>query len=618
MFMNLFTPYGPYENLRVILTHANEDDVSGIFRHLEAIDRPLDQTTNVSLVESFNPNSGGINRWFSADFQMGYDPCNCGSNKQFQFLMNGMDTLQLSLFGRALATDLSLAENGQPGYDEDWLSVHDVNNGLSGGNRIYSKFDGLIEDYKQDLTEYEQLSSQYQNYQERKMWLDAFKNVVVEGAAGFIPGAGTLTNWYLKPKQNDTTGTATSSGLAFAKGNGKGLLGLGYDLLSSEIATGSSQPKPPTMPVASYTEMRFSGKVTSISEPTIVGPFYIPGAFDESGLTGNLTPFNYPAYNEPMGMAALLNTPSAVIQFSENTNTSFNTGNQDGCPSDVDTEIIMTFDLKMKLDEELMTVLNHTLDFDMDRTATYVGFEVDVKVPDNPMPNLGAFTGLTDYEVSESEQNMFVNLDFRQNGDRVLKYSSKWIPLDIVNQYVYSIKREEIFNFSEWANQPPAGSNCNEPNSSNHYSFDFDYIIERVKLKVVHDMYFDQIGSNGDQVNQLQIFTYDVYNPSENINLFNTSPTNWDQVSPGQFGLYQPGILELNNQIIGPSSDVVTELDNGILYVRAEEINVTGFVQVQNGYKLKLEALSQVRLSPEAPGHVGMTLLLPSLIHLGS
>ena len=344
--------------------------------------------------------------------------------------------------------------------------------------------------------------------------------------------------------------------------------------------------------------MRFAGTITSTSEPVVVGPFYIPGAFDETSLNGNLTAFNYPAYNVSMGMVALLNTPSARIEFDQpGSNTTIeNNGSGDGCIYDRDIFVKNNFELRVKLDEELNIALNRSLDFDFERTESYGGIEVEIKVANNDFNEFNNFIGNT---INNEEQNMYVNLDYTLDGYRIIRLNSKWVPLELLNQYVFSLKRQDIYHFKEIFHEPPVGTtSCDELDPPNYQTFDYDYEIVSIKLKLIHDMYFDQIGSSGEQVNTTQVFSYFLFNPDENINLFGSTPNNWDQFYPGVMDQYIPGTLTLTNQTITPSSSVVMETIGNTMYIRAENVQITGDLEVQTGYDLVVEALSEIKVSP--------------------
>jgi len=249
VFMNLFTSFGGYSDIRVRLEFNDESPsgLSGILRHLEPFDRPLDQTTNVKRQESYNPNSGGSSRWFSADFQIGYDPCICGKNQKWKISLVGIETFAVTLNGRCVTVELPISDGeGNPNYDVDWLSSNGLRDKLAGGNQIFTKMEGLVEDYKDALDKYEQVSQEYADYLEKKAIMDAFKSFVVDGASGVIPAGGALKSWFIKPKDREPGNFAS-----YIKGASEGLHGYGYDQLSMGINPKTSTPKPPDMPTAS-------------------------------------------------------------------------------------------------------------------------------------------------------------------------------------------------------------------------------------------------------------------------------------------------------------------------------------------------------------------------------
>jgi len=326
VFMNLFTSFSGYSDILVWLEFDDESTsgLSGILRHLEPFDRPLDQTTNVKRQECYNPNSGGSSRWFSADFQIGYDPCICGKNQKWKISLRGIESFAVNLYGRCVTVELPISDgNGNPNYDVDWLSSNGLQDGLAGGNQIFTKMEGLVEDYKDAMDKYEQDSQGYADYVQKKAVMDAFEGFIVDGALGFVPAGGALKSWFLKPKEPDETGSNFSS---YIKGASKGLLGYGYDQLSMGNNPKTSEPKAPDMPTASYSEMRFEGEIFGTSQPEVIGPFFIPGSFDfrvrrlnPDGSDANFTDNQW----DDIGINFHNNGDSAEIGAVDNVNTAF-------------------------------------------------------------------------------------------------------------------------------------------------------------------------------------------------------------------------------------------------------------------------------------------------------
>jgi hypothetical protein len=429
IFANLFTDFSNYTDVHIQLFFEDESPsgLSGILRHLEAFDRPLDQTTNVTMHESFNPNSGGNNRWFSADFQLGYDPCTCGKNQEWTINFYGIEEFELEMYGRGVEIEIPIADGqGNPNYDVDWLSSNGIEGGLEGGNQIFTKMEGLVEDYKDAMDKFEQDSQEYADYLEKKAVMDAFKGFIVDGVSGLVPAGGALKSWFLKPKGGDPSNFAS-----YIKGASKGLLGSGYDQLSMGINPKTSAPKPPDMPTASYSELRFDGDITGVSEPAIIGPFFIPGSYDESSALSNLDPFNYPAYNVPVGLSALLQTPSPLVYFDTEIDYSSNHTPSDPCewcpPTQVKYET--KSDFEFRFEDEFVIALNPSLDFDMDRTATYVQLEVTLE-NDYTANNVSEIGELT---IPINFIGPYPNLSFErfiQEEDHQIKvYQSKWVLL---------------------------------------------------------------------------------------------------------------------------------------------------------------------------------------------
>src|SRR5690554_1247881 len=57
------------------IEYPDENKMSGILRHAEGLDQPLDIPSDVQIISSRVPSPGDENLWFSTDFQLAYDPC---------------------------------------------------------------------------------------------------------------------------------------------------------------------------------------------------------------------------------------------------------------------------------------------------------------------------------------------------------------------------------------------------------------------------------------------------------------------------------------------------------------------------------------------------------------
>src|SRR5690606_34755873 len=126
--------------------------------------------------------------------------------------------------------------------------------------------------------------------------------------------------------------------------------------------------------------------------------FYTPG----NDITlGDLTPFNYPAYNKPMGLYATLETPQvqflsssgAISQVVTNTVVEVDSSDIQQSPIFVPAYIkkdstvwkTQTVDqgVYLKLKDPLSYALNHALDFNEEKTKVYVSFSVELENADS-------------------------------------------------------------------------------------------------------------------------------------------------------------------------------------------------------------------------------------------
>jgi hypothetical protein len=606
-FGNLFTEFSNYSDVHIILQFEDigSSGLSGILRHLEPFDRALDQTTNVTMHESFNPNSGDNNRWFSADFQLGYDPCVCGKNQEWKFDLYGIDEFELEMYGRGIELQMPIADDeGNPNYDVDWLSSNGVNSGLEGGNQIFTKMEGLIEDYKEALDKYEADAASYADFLEKKAILDAFKGFIVDGTTGFV--AAPLKS-FLKPRlPGDIDNYA-----AYIKAASKGLLGYGYNHLSMGINPKKSAPKPPDMPTASYSEMRFDGTIESYSEPLAVGPFFIPGSYDESGSTSFLNPYNYPAYNAPVGLSALLKTPDPLIYFESQPTVIDVIQDYDV----MDPENPHLFDLScekkekwrnetqfnLRFDESLEIALNSSLDFDLNQTGSYILVEVMLsnKIPEN----LNDLYLVDDYGIVKNGGNLFFDSEFGNSDGREYLYKSEWVLLEDLNQMIFSLDLENFADITKFGFPIaiPELIYCADPSPTDvdnipsiiHSDLSLD--VESIVLKVAHDYYFDQIGTNGDQVNTFQVFSYLMYDQDAGINHLDDEST-WSTLT-ADFEAYTTGEVTLGSELIDTNHPAVTSvLFNGGLVIDAQRVLITDGLNIANGYTLTINALEEIRI----------------------
>jgi hypothetical protein len=263
-------------------------------------------------------------------------------------------------------------------------------------------------------------------------------------------------------------------------------------------------------------------------------------------------------------------------------------------------ELSTSIDLKFKLPEELKIALNNSLDFDLNQTTTYLALEIELK---NEMTST-EFYPWWDFVLEEnvaqelrSGSNMDITNYIPQEDGRIVQLNSKWVALPNLNQYVFSIDYDENI-----ITEGSAFSIDNPP-------FDPDqakYEVSKIKLKVMHDFYFDQIGFLGEQINTTQVHTYLMFDKESNINFMPDSPSDWGFAPPlGMYDQYLIGEYEIGNSVIYSvvSDPLVTEVTNGKTIIHAQEVEINGNVTVSpvpSNDELIVEALEMIHLVPGA------------------
>ena len=414
VFAGIFVPFGSAQNVTVDLgLNASIDPLNplpynGLLRHLNAYDSPLDQATTVKTQRGVNSAVDfNIRKWYSYDFQVGYDPCTCTNQSVLDFTLSTVQSSNVSLYGRMISLEEPLTDaNGKPTYDQDFLTATSISDQDPNGYVLKSSLDSLIGDYQKNLETYKQ---QMADREFGKLgWigdmLNKSKDVVLGSATNLIP-AGNIANWFIEKKlctawkwyiDVDTANTDTAKVKKFITNSSKGALGMGFDFLSSQIF--GEKPVRPTRPVATFSEMRFSGGIKT-KNGTDLQAFITPGSNINTGLTA----FNYPAYNEVLGLYATLRTPQVQYWATESPMVETHTSVVEVDSSDYDDNFVPDYtrvdstvyksktvrqEIYLKLKAPIQYALNQALDFDTENTKINVSFQIVMEngknFPTNP------------------------------------------------------------------------------------------------------------------------------------------------------------------------------------------------------------------------------------------
>jgi hypothetical protein len=156
----------------------------------------------------------------------------------------------------------------------------------------------------------------------------------------------------------------------YAKSLTKGMLALGVDYVSASINV-KGKPSRPQAPVATFTEGVVRGTIddaTVRASPQLI----IPGV--RPSYSNDVTPSNYPVYNELPGLFAMLETPKVKMN-------DWKTWERVGVGGNgVPVEFWYRNHMFLQV-EDIAYVLNPALDFDMEKTKLY--FMLELKYEQN-------------------------------------------------------------------------------------------------------------------------------------------------------------------------------------------------------------------------------------------
>jgi hypothetical protein len=320
-----------YQTVSVALKFE-EANVNGMLRHTGSYDTPLDQKTTHAYIQG--PSSHPINadEWMLADFQVGFDPCVCKfNNTNLQFRFTELDKATLQMVSRSITIDRSL--DNLDFLKEDFMNLDNIQPGVDKpGSRIYRDMQTMVDGYTRALAAYETKLTNYNSLENTlkrslvgavKSGLGSVGGIVGGGAASSIISNKPLRDFVLKMKpklslwSDDLIALDTNDANAFASSvvaGTKGTIASGFDFLNTVFEV-PSQPVKPTPPTASFTETNYTGSL-STKTYTYTRGLIVPGSLANGQSTGNpgIDRLNYPAYNEVLGLFALLKTPQVDVK----------------------------------------------------------------------------------------------------------------------------------------------------------------------------------------------------------------------------------------------------------------------------------------------------------------
>lgn len=648
LFAGLFTDFGAFQSAYVNLHFSQSDvytnNVNGALRHLSSYDTPLDQPSSVMAQTGVNTLSAdtttgqnNIKVWYTYDFQMAYDPCVCGQTTNLDFQLEAVESSDINLYGRMITLQEDLVNaSGTPMYDDGFLSVQDVEAGISDGYIMRDKLASLVRDYKTNLHRYNQALDD-QKFGQIGWVVDILDDIADQGlgeVVNLLP-TSALATFFVKHKL--TLGVDTTDVEKFLAKGANSLLGQGYDFLSSTIFGDNVDPVRPTIPTASFSEMRFSGNIFKSNTVPLTG-FLTPG---NSITNTNITPFNYPAYNKPVGLYATLKTLRPEVLINEslsaedtlNITTVADSSEYFAIPQFVpvythyDTTVVKSKTVSqaiyLRLPEALKYALNDAVDFDMDETQIYFSCNFtmengaewsysDLTLIDSVKNNFSDNTNLWplhDIKNPDSQYSSFAN-------QRRIELTSGWYEIEDITNLLFGTTFQSTTYYRELYegsifqgvnNYPPYWEDEFDSHVPDTDLESIKFRPVKIELKVLADMNFEQLSSTGKNINTTQVFTYLIYDEAKGVNFLG----NGGEFLPGSslfsFVNMFPGDLTIESNVLFPNAAEIFFSNYGAdpLSVIADRIIVNddlkGYTDSNGeGATYNLQAYSEIRLDTGA------------------
>ncbi len=625
--------------LRYLGNSKISENLSGVLRHASGLDQTLDQPTRIREITSPRFHPPNTSTWFVAEFQMAYDPCSCLSRGKFELVFKTIESMDVDILSRSISIPKAITDANYK--TEDFLNLSDLEGkDYKPGTRIYREMDDLLLAYQSQLTKYNSDLKDYNAFNNNltNKFIGAVKDAVTNGLNDALPygdiaaflsimsGEMGLTKpdkefilpSYIPPIYGpaitftDGQKIKTSTTITYVKvanematlhrykyadleknliKDGKKVLGQGVDFLSGAIiGKAPTKPVKPSPSVATLTETTYKGTIAVEHETrsaSLLVPGTAPSGYSSNGV--NINSFNYPAYNETMGVFALLKTPSFYWK-EDRQHFHVPSRSERVFENNGQKTIQKLYNIKkeyrsidFKLKDPLSYRFNPALDIDESKTKIFIQYEIEIDQKKR--------TGL-DFEIIPYS-NLYEAHRFDINNEIKQVYLTKWVPLELSGEIYYSLTSKTSLEYLAKENISFRGF----PSSSIHPEApDVQSLIKHVKMKIMVDVYFDQIGSDGEQVNNTQVFTELLYSPISRINAFTDHGAEFTNSQPGR--PFLPGVIELEGQIINHNSPLIKEKVGSNLFIRAEEIKVIGKLKVEKGYFLFLEGVNGVNVAP--------------------
>jgi hypothetical protein len=614
----------------------NSNFVSGNLRLGNGLDRTLDQETIVKTQLARVPSPGAAELWFSTDFQLAYDPCVCSHESDLRLRFTFFTQSTLQIFGTAVTTTDELTSESfmnDPNYIHNFMSSADYTAANADDQRkgaiIYKNMLLLLDDYEKRLKVYKKQLEEVNQYNAEIEKTEAIIKIAqtalslgVTAVTGMQGYSALLSKIPSVKAMADSPNFGKDTQKEFWKALDKTLM-TGFELLVKDDLKKKTAPEKPQQPTVSFTEMYFSGTVTS--ENFVQGyPMSTPGSKNSNQININ-QPTTYPLYDEALGVFALLEKPkvniSKTIKSEFTCSEYLSQANISGCQKWTDV-------YQVNLKDPLKYYINPALD--IIETEVEASFDINWIISDELFSFPGLASSFSLYTVPSETVNMSSNLLNLETVTPLKTVSYPYIPCNCTPSVTANTTASSIQTTGELVPIDAFQNTYYSIGVSNVYvphpsDLEFDPIylgpsgtpaisgynlIPVIRLKMKVTLTFAGTNLNGEPNSFDYLFTYRIP-PSDQTFLYEDLYPNLGG-SEADFTQYPENLL-FNGSIFNGAPVEGCKLNGNEYFCKAwNDIQISGNINIANNYNVIFEAGNEVAVLPTAIIPPSATLRLNS------
>lgn len=620
---------------------------NGLLRYASGRDIALDQPTSVIEYSSLCAVNNQKDQWLSADFSIAFDPCVCDWPSRIRFDFELVQNVNLELYGGGIEIEKNILNNNQfthtdyfsnfTGYFTDENNEYAVNGGLV----LQGSIDEAIETYLGALTSYRnqlqaagihnaEVERRHATLQYVKVFLAVAGTIASGGSGGPLLASAVLALGQAAPDLLDQNGNVRNEKVI--KESEK-YLAQGVKHFTSSNWKKIELPKKPTQPTVSYSEMRFTGLLTSTANrpgpqlltPGSYGSAWVEDLDNEPPIYPISSYSDYPVYNEMLGVFALLESPKIIFsEFIEDENCQVYV-NENNTASIGEINFSHIFQFKLK--EDLKYVFNPKLNiknYSIDASLSLLNKKVDGELF-NVVPGTGEWIfdesnevwiygneeQITPYNNPSKAVNVStISYDINETQSLTSQQVSTIpVPIDafknVIGQFGNSITYGQYgaggtgYQFCELVSNQPI-------EAWNHYSIDTAYLTLTVNIQ------YDHMYADGTYAEEVLIFNYliDEIEPID-APLIDDLPNSILNFGKFEEDLYLDDITFQGQDVFGCTY-------NGIAAYHCSawnDIYITGEISVESPNFVSILATNEIVVDGESVIHPNVVLdIFPRLI----